>query len=63
VQSYFEDLTSISTTQVLMLLYVLTFNDYIIAFKTEPKLMALGSSSHVAHEQKGIQNSSIPTLI
>lgn len=53
VQSYLKDLSNISTTQILMLLYVLTFNDYIIAFKTEPKLVALGSSSPIAHEQTG----------
>ncbi|KAI9265837.1 integrator complex subunit 2 [Helicostylum pulchrum] len=51
VQSHFEDLSSISTTQILMLLYVLTFNDYIIAVRTEPKLMALASSSTTALEQ------------
>lgn len=36
-----------------MLLYVLTFNDYIIAVRTEPKLMALASSSTTALEQTG----------
>lgn len=53
VQSYFQDLTNISTTQILMLLYVLQFNDYVIAFRTEPKLMALASSSPIALEQTG----------
>lgn len=54
VQSYFEDLSNISTTQILMLLYVLQFNDYVIAFRTEPKLMALASSSTIALEQTGM---------
>lgn len=32
-----------------MLLYILTFNDYIIAFQTEPKLMSMNNTK----EQKG----------
>ncbi|KAI7897292.1 integrator complex subunit 2 [Mucor mucedo] len=51
VQSYFQDVGNITTTQILMLLYVLQFNDYVIAFRTEPKLMALASSSTIALEQ------------
>lgn len=39
-----------------MLLYILTFNDYIIAVRTEPKLMALASSSTTALEQTGKYN-------
>jgi hypothetical protein len=55
IQTYFEDCSNISTKQILILLYVLTFNDYIIAFRTEPKLMALAGSSsfNIAQEQKG----------
>lgn len=34
-----------------MLLYILTFNDYIIAFRTEPKLMSMNN----VKEQKGIR--------
>ncbi|CAO3655350.1 unnamed protein product [Mucor fragilis] len=48
VEAYFEDCSTISTSQILMLLYILTFNDYIIAFKTEPKLMSMNN----AKEQK-----------
>lgn len=44
VRGYFQDCTAISTTQILMLLYILTFNDYIIAFKTDPKLTAINNT-------------------
>lgn len=54
VYSYLSRGSSVpTTTQILMSLYVLTYNDYIIAFRTEPKLMALASSSITALEQKG----------
>lgn len=56
VQSFFQDLGNISTAQILMLLYVLQFNDYVIAFRTEPKLMALANSSPIALEQTGTSN-------
>ncbi|CAO0792117.1 unnamed protein product [Mucor circinelloides] len=43
VDAYFEDCSTICTSQILMLLYILTFNDYIIAFRTEPKLMSMNN--------------------
>ncbi|CAO3618231.1 unnamed protein product [Mucor hiemalis] len=52
VYSYLCNGFTTTTTQILMFLYVLTYNDYIIAFRTEPKLMALASSSVTALEQK-----------
>lgn len=51
VDAYFEDCSTICTSQILMLLYILTFNDYIIAFRTEPKLMSMNN----VKEQKGIR--------
>lgn len=43
-----------------MLLYILTFNDYIIAFRTEPKLMSMNN----VKEQKGTwtDQSNVPKL-
>ncbi|KAI7898222.1 integrator complex subunit 2 [Cokeromyces recurvatus] len=38
IKTYFQN-SSHSTTQILLALYVLTFNDYIIAFQTEPKFI------------------------
>ncbi|KAI8092453.1 integrator complex subunit 2 [Gilbertella persicaria] len=51
IQPYFDDCTTISPTQILVLLYILTFNDYIIAFRTEPKLVALSSNNSIVQEE------------
>ncbi|KAL1932240.1 hypothetical protein VTP01DRAFT_9296 [Rhizomucor pusillus] len=39
--AYFQDISTITPVQVLLLLYILMYNEAVIAYKSDPKLMAL----------------------
>jgi hypothetical protein len=47
IEPYFKDCNNITPTQILLLLYLLSYNDFMIASKTEPNMIALVNSISV----------------